>query len=310
MTDTPPYRMTAQSYFRSPFAPRIHFDEAGAGGDAGAGAGSGQASGAGAGAAAKPWFDGLDPEVRGHIDNKGWKVDDPRAVVTEMAKAWKAAEKFVGAPADQVLKLPKDAADEAGWAAVRQRLGMPKEAKEYDFSSVKFSDGTELDQGFVDALRPALHKAGVAKEIAPEIVRAVVGFMDNADKIETETRNTTMRNEQAALQKEWGSNFEFNRLTAMQGAKRLGVDEATVKQLESSMGFAKTMEMFRKIGAGTNEDTFIQGGTGNPTTTNGAIARKSELMSDPEFVKNYLAGRAKEVNEMNSLIQLISGQAA
>jgi hypothetical protein len=309
--------MNAQSYFRSPFAPRIHFDEAGAGGagaGAGAGAGDGGAgagAGAGAGGGAKPWFDGIDAETIGHWDNKGWKKDDPKALATELTKAWKGLERHFGTPADQLVKLPKDMNDEAGWSAVRQRLGMPKEAKEYDFSGVKFSDGTELDQGFTDTMRGALHKAGVSKDLAPEIVRSVVNFMDAADKADGESRAATLKTERASLEKEWGNNFEFNKLTAMQGAKRLGVDEATVAQLESTLGYAKVMEMFRRIGAGTNEDSFVEGGgSGNPTTLNGAKARIAELKSDQDWVKRYLSGSKKEVDEMNNLLMLANGIAA
>jgi hypothetical protein len=138
----------------------------------------------------------------------------------------------------------------------------------------------------------------------------VVGFMDAADAAESDARAATLKGERDILNREWGTNFEFNKVTAMQGAKRLGVDEATVQALENVVGYSKIMEMFRKIGAGTNEDTFVEGGHGNPTTTNGAVARKNELMSDPEWVKRYLSGSLKEVQEMNNLISLISGAAA
>jgi len=256
-------------------------------------------------------MDGFDAETIGHWDNKGWKKDDPKALVGELHKAWKAAEKFVGVPPDQVLKLPKDASDEAGWAAVRQRLGMPAEAKDYDFSTVKRADGSAIDQALSDTLRASLHKAGVAKDAAPEIVKAVVKNMDDAASASTAARAATLKAERDSLTREWGNNFEFNRLTAMQGAKRLGVDEATVAKLEGELGYAKVMEMFRKIGQGTSEDTFVEAGSGgNPTTMNGAKARIAELRSDPEFVKNYLAGRKKEVDEMNNLISISSGAAA
>lgn len=302
--------MTMQAFYRSPFAPRIHFDEAGTGGAAGAGGGAAGGDG-GAGGAAKPWYDGkVDAETIGHWDNKGWKKDDPVAVAIEASKAARELQKHFGVPADQLLRLPKDANDEAAMSAVRQRLGMPKEAKEYDFTSVKFADGTELDQGFTDAMRAALHKVGVAKDAAPEVVKAVVKFMDDADKAEGDARTATLNSERANLQKEWGNNFEFNRLTAMQGAKRLGVDPETVAKLESEVGYSKIMEMFRKIGAGTTEDSFVEGGNGNPTTMNGAKARIEELKSDPQWRARYLAGSKKEVDEMNNLIALSTGLAA
>lgn len=306
--------MNYQTWQRPPYGPRIHFDEAGAGGAAGAGpaGGAGDAGAAGGGGGAKPWFDGIDGETIGHWDNKGWKKDDPKALATELTKAWKGLEKHFGVPADQLIKLPKDTTDEAGWKAVHQRLGAPAEAKDYDFSTVKFADGSELDQGFVDPLRAVFHKSGVPKEAASEIVKSVVKFMDGADATETTARQAAAQQGRADLQKEWGQNFEFNRLTAMQGAKRAaGTDEGGAKlvdSMEQAIGYKATMEFFRKIGAGTSEDTFVDSSSsGNPTTMNGAKARLAELRSDPDFSRRYLSGDKKAVDEMNNLIRLTVG---
>lgn len=308
MTETPSaFISSAQSYFRSPFAPRIHFDEAAAG------AAGGAAGGDGGGGGAKPWFDGLDAETIGHWDNKGWKKDDPKALATELTKAWKGLERHFGAPADRIIRLPEKADDEAGWSAVRQKLGAPKEAKEYDFSTVKFSDGTELEQGFTDTMRSVLYKAGASKDAATDVVKSVVKFMDDADAAETAARAAKIQADQSALKQEWGQNFDFNRLTAMQGVKRaIGGDDAAaqsvVDAMQNAIGYKATMEFWRKIGAGTSESTFHDGGTtGNPTTMQGAIARKSELERDPEWSARYLKGSPKEVAEMNALIQLIAG---
>lgn len=265
---------------------------------------------------AKPWYDGkVDAEIIGHWDNKGWKKDDPAAVAIEASKAARELQKHFGVPADQLLKLPKDATDEAGWKAVRERLGAPKEAKEYDFSSIKFVDGSDLDPSFVDPLRAVLHKAGVPKDAAPEVLKTVVKYLGDAETSESAARTARLQTERAELDREWGSNKDFNRLTAMQGAKRaVGSDEAAAKMvdaMEAAIGYKATMEFFRKIGAGTSEDTFADFSKGaSPVTMNGAKARLEELRGDPEYVARYLKGMPKEVQEMNSLILLASGVAA
>jgi len=264
---------------------------------------------------AAPWYEGkADAETIGWLQNKGWDKD-PVVTAIEASKARREAERFLGTPPEQLLRLPKDPTDEAGWNAVRQRLGAPKEAKEYDFSTVKFADGTELDQAFTDRMRNALHKAGTPKDAAPGVVKEVVSFMDAADKAEADARAATQQAERAALQQEWGNNAEFNRLTAMQGARRaVGNDEKAaqvISAMEQAMGYKATMEFWRKIGSATSEDTFVESGQGgNPVTMNGARARVQELKSDPDWVARYLKGSQKEVQEMNNLIQLISGAAA
>lgn len=303
--------MTHQNWQRPPYGPRFHFDEAGAGGAAAAGD-AGAAAAAAAAGAAKPWYDGLDGETIGHWDNKGWKKDDPKALVTELTKAWKGLEKHFGAPADQIIRLPKDTSDEAGWKAVRQRLGAPPEAKDYDLSGIKRADGSDLDAAFVDTMRASLHKAGVPKDAASEIVKAAIKPMDDAAAATLAARQAAAQAGRTDLQKEWGSNFEFNRLTAMQGAKRAaGSDEAGAKlidSMEQAIGYKATMEFFRKIGAGTSEDTFVESSSsGNPTTLNGAKARIEELKSDPEWTARFLKGSKKEVDEMNNLMRLVVG---
>ena len=262
-----------------------------------------------------PWYEGkLDAELIGHIENKGWKKDDPVSVAVEATKAARELQKHFGVPAEQLIKLPAKPDDEAGWAAVRQRLGAPKEAKEYDLTNVKYADGSDLEQSFTDTMRAALHKAGTPKDMAPEVVKAVVKYLGDADTAEANERAATIQTQRAELLKEWGPNAEFNRLTAMQGAKRAAGDDAGAAKLidamQNQIGYKATMEFWRKIGAGTSEDTFVDtrpGGT--PTTRNGAVARLAELKADPDWSARLLKGSATEKREFENLMQLIHGAA-
>src|SRR5262245_39394754 len=153
------------------------------GGAAGGAAGDGGQAAAAAAGAAPPWHAGVDQELVGHWQNKGYNLDDPKNIAIEATKQARELQKHFGVPADQILRLP-NATDEAGWKTVHQRLGMPAEAKDYDFSAIKFADGTDLEAGFVDTMRTALHKAHVAKDAAPEVVKAVVKFLADADSAE------------------------------------------------------------------------------------------------------------------------------
>lgn len=253
---------------------------------------------------AAPWYQGkLDPELIGHAQIKGWKLDDPQATAIEAIKQHREAEKFIGAPADQLLKLPKDT-DPKSWEPIWQRLGAPKDAKEYDFSAVKFSNGDAVDQSFADAMRATFSSLHLPKEWAAPITAAVVKYMDDADKAEATLSEAKRGEEIAALMKSWGPNAELNKLTAMQGAKRLGVSPETVAELEKAKGYAGVMEMFRKAGAGLREDTFHEGGQGgnsNPVTSDGAYARIQELNRDETFTKRLMAKEVAALNEYDAL---------
>ncbi len=258
------------------------------------------------------WHEGVEAETIGFWQNKGLKLDDPKAFATDLTKLYRDAEKHFGVPADQLLKMPKADAKPEEWSAFHQRLGAPKEAKEYDFAPIKYGDGTELEPAFVDTLRAAFHARGVPKEAATEVTRAVVKYLEDADKAEGAVGVAKLAEERALLEKNWGgkdsATYNYNHLKAMEGARRLGITPDAVKLMENNIGYAGVMDAMRKIGAGTSEDTFIERGAtggGRPTTREGAVSRKAELMADGAWAKRYLAGGMAEKQEMDGLNMMI-----
>jgi hypothetical protein len=294
------------------FPELIRNADGGSGGGAADGGGEAAAAAAAAGAA-KPWYEGkVDAEIIGHWDNKGWKKDDPASVAIEASKQARELAKHFGVPPEQLIKLPKDANDTAGWNGVYERLGAPKDAKDYDFTLVKHADGTDPAPALVDTMRSTAASLHLPKDRATDLAKAVVKHLDDTAAAATADRTAKLGAEKAALQQSWGANFDFNKLTAMQGAKRLGVDPETVNSLEGVVGYSKIMEMFRKIGAGTSEDTFVDRGGGGGhgiATREGAVARMAELQSDKAWVERLLKGDMVARREFDSLSQQIAGVA-
>jgi hypothetical protein len=278
------------------------------GGTGGTGDGGAAAAAAAAAAASTPWHGGkIDADTLGFWQNKGIDAADPVAVATTLTKQYREAEKFVGVPASQLLRLPKDASDEAGWNSVYQRLGAPADAKEYDFSGVKNAAGQAPDAALLDTIRATAASLRLPKDKAPDLAAAVVKHLDSVQAERAAANAATLAAEKAALAQSWGANADLNKLTAMQGAKRLGIDPETVATLENTIGYAKVMEMFRKIGAGTSEDTFHDGGSAaNPVTRESAQARLNELTNDQAWGKRLLAGDAAARREFDHLSALIA----
>jgi hypothetical protein len=242
-------------------------------------------------------------------ESKGYKTDDPGAIAIEATKSATSLERMLGAGRDRLLTIPRDAADEDGWKNVFSKLGVPAEPKEYDFNGIKFGDA-DLDPSFSDVMRSALHKAGVVKDKAPDVVKAVVKWLSDAESADATETTAKRASERERLLKNWGNQAEFNRLTAMQGARRVGATEEDVARFESVLGYDRTMELFRKIGAGTTEDSFVESRQGGMVTTaTGAAERRAELMKDSDWAKRYLSGGAAEVREMNALNRLIAEAA-
>jgi hypothetical protein len=269
---------------------------------------------AGAPAPSKPWYDGVagvDQEIVGHWQNRGWDKKSAAEVALEATKAWKGAERLVGVPADQVLRVPKEVSDEAGWKAVWSRLGKPAEAKEYDFSAIKFSDGTPLDDAFAESARQWAFKFNLPKDAATGITQEFAKFLDTAETSEKTEREAKLVEQKASLKKNWGANEAANMFVAQRAATALGVAPETVAALESVVGYDKIMEMFRSIGEKIGEDKFVRsdapGGKGGPMTVEQATAKRADLMSDPVWVKAYQAGDKTKLREMMALQSIITG---
>jgi hypothetical protein len=247
------------------------------------------------------WHEGkIDSETIGFFQNKGYDITDPVKVITELTKQYRAAEKFIGAPPDQMLRLPKADAKPEELAAFRQRLGAPKEASEYDFSPIK-------EASIADALRQTAHQTGLSKDAAAAVAKTLAAALESKSTTDEVVHAARMAEEKAALTKNWGDKYNYNLLQANEGARRSGITPEAVKLMENQVGYAAVMEHFRKIGANTSEDTFIERGGGGPgvTTREGAMARKAELMADPAWGVRLTKGDAearREYDQLNAMI--------
>jgi hypothetical protein len=207
--------------------------------------------------------------------------------------------------------MPKDANDTENWNKLHARLGVPADAKEYDFSAVKFSDGTALDDNFVEVMRQAVKQSGVSKDRAPELVRSVVQFMEKAEQLDTAEYETKLNAERESLKINWGSNTTANMMIAEAAAAKLGVKPEEVGALEKQVGYARVMEMFRNIGVRMGEDKFVSGsmgtGPGGVMSREQAAATLSEKQSDSMWTSRLFAGDPTAKREFENLTRLMAG---
>ena len=256
-----------------------------------------------------PWHHAVEPDVKAYWQSKGYDISDPAKIAVAASKGHLEATKFLGVPANQLLRLPADVNDEVGWANVWARLGAPADKSGYDFSTVKFSDGTDLDSGFADFMREKAHELHLPTQTAAQLSKSFVSFMEQADRREAEQGARQLSEEKAQIAKDWGNDYEFNRQTAVQGAQKLKVTAEDVAALEKVVGYARVMEMFRKVGAGSNEDSYIPGKQGGEfmTTAQTAQARLNELMANQQWAARLVQNEPEARKEFESLTRLISG---
>lgn len=260
------------------------------------------------------WHTGLDAELVGHVTNRGWDKLDPAKAAVEAAKAHREAEKYLGVPADRLVRLPANLTDPVEMKPVWQRLGAPADAKDYDFTSVKDAAGQPIAAPLAEAIRATAFAANVPKDVATQIAATVVKHFDGVTKETNAVAEAKLTEERAALKTNWATNHDANMVVARDGAAKLGVTPEEVAALEKVVGYSKIMEMFRKVGAASAEHNFINpsnGGNNSPVMTREqAIARKAELTADLEWGKRYMNGGAPEKREMDALVRIIVGEAA
>ncbi len=256
----------------------------------------------------KPWFDGLDADVVGYVQNRGLDKGDPKAAFLAAVKAHREAEKLIGVPAEQVLRLPKDATDSAGWDAVKDRLGRPKDASGYDLAAYK----DKVNEDFLKTAAAAAHRAGMTKADGEGFVKDIVAYEEKVAADEAAQAQAAVTVERANLLKEWGPAAEVNMIVAKNTATKLGVTAEDIAALESQIGYARVMKLFVNIGSKTGEDKFVTEGNGNGVrvlSSQQAADRMTILKNDQAWVGKFLAGDAAARQEFQNLTALMSSSS-
>lgn len=259
------------------------------------------AAGTGAG---EPWYKGADTETLGYIQNRGLDKKPVNEVVFEAIKAHRSAEAKLGIPADQILRMPKDASDEQGFKSLYEKLGVPAKAEDYDMKPVIEAGASADYAAFIQktALERHMSKAD-GEAFARDLVK-FAGEKAKADEADTAAKISLERD---GLKKDWGFNFTANLAIARSAAQKLGIPAEAIAALENVAGYRATMGALQKIGVAIGEAKFVTSEvTGGILTKEGAVSRKAELMRDTAWSAKYLNGDTAAVREMTNLNTIIT----
>jgi len=245
----------------------------------------------------------------GHWQNQGIADKTPAEVAIAMTKAHREAQKYIGIPADQIARIPKADAPEADQNAFWQRLGAGKEAKDYDFTTVKDAAGNPIDPALADALRATALAARAPKAQADAFAATVVKFNEAKATEVAAQKAAALVTEKTKLDANWGPNKDANMVVAKASAAALGVTPEAIAALEQQIGYAAVMELFRNVGTKIGEDKFVTSPAGGAKlmTKEAAVASKKDLMADSAFRDRYLKGDTAAVRQMKELNILIAG---
>ncbi len=254
-----------------------------------------------------PWFDAFEPEVKGYLQNRGLDKLDAAAAVLKTIEAHRAAEKRLGAPADELVRFPKDPND-ASWQDVFKRLGKPEAPTGYDLSPLSPAD-KPLDAGLVSALQAAAHKANMAPGQVLEITQAFLKHQETTASKSATEQQFNVAAEAEALKVNWGANYETNLFVARRAAERLGITPEAVTALEKVAGYSKTMETMRTLGVAMGEARVIQGQGPQQTgamSADQAQARLADLKNDTAWAQRWMNGGTDEKREFEQLVRVVT----
>ncbi len=278
-----------------------------------------EAGGTPAPAATEPWIASwADEQLRGVAQNNGWDKLDPAQAAMQATKSFRETQAKLGVPADRVVRWPADAADEANWKIVRQKLGVPDTPEGYDFTAVTRPDGSAIDDGLAATLRAVAAATGTPKDAAAAIAAALVKHEADAKAADTVRQGAALGAAQLELATSWGANTAVNQVVANRTAGLLGFDPEFIQALPADkyVGFMqKMLEVGSRIGEASLVGNGAAGGGAEPRvmTREGAIARMNELGNDKAWYARFNnpsdPGHKAAVDEWRHLNQLQAGGA-
>lgn len=260
-----------------------------------------------------PWYGTPDAETLGLLQTHGWDKLTPDKAALEIAKSFHETQKLVGAPKDQIIRIPPKE-DVQSWNEVYQRLGRPAKAEEYDFSIFKDTQGQPLlDEKEVGVLRDLSFKLNLTKEGATLLVQKLAEISTEEAKQESATGDADRAKQLDTLKNNWSANANANRVVADNAARALGLDPALLdtKGAPVTIPYAQAQEMFRQIGSKIGEDRFVNPGNASqntgPMSKEQAEYRMGQLTKDAVWVDKYEKGDAVTIKEFNDLTRMIAG---
>lgn len=239
------------------------------------------------------WWDGFqDNELKGYVQNKGWK--DP----ADLAVGYKNLEKLLGA---EKMPMPKGADDAEGWNRVYDALGRPKSADDYKLSVPEGDDG-----GFAKMAAGKFHELGLtakqAEGLAAWYNEQGSGRMNEMQQQQAAKAEADMQ----SLKQEWGAAFDENVEYGRRAAREYGLNAEKLSALENSLGTSEMLKLMATIGRAQGESDFVTSSSGNTfgMTPSAAQQRISALRADKTWTAKYISGDADARSEMQRLMNL------
>lgn len=242
------------------------------------------------------WTDGLNENSQGFVQNKGWDSAE------QMLDSYQHLEKTVGAPADQVVHLPKEG-DAEGWSDVYNRMGRPESPEAYKLENAPATEGG-ID--FQPRLREWAHEAGLSQGQTAQLHdKFQARLMEMNEEAQNQRLEQSTADEQE-LRREWGEAWDTKVSEGKRFVQSFNIDNETLGKLESALGTAGLLRLSSDIGKNLGEHS--DGGANMNAnaamfgmTPAVAQAKINDLTLDKDFMAKYVDGNKEAMSRMTRL---------
>lgn len=257
---------------------------------------SGDNNGGAGGNKATDWRSSLPDDLR---EDPSLKVIHD---IPSLVKSYLHAQKSIGA---DKLVIPGKHATADDWKGVYEKLGLPKDIKDYE---VKMEEGLSVDKEFLGQFKKTAHDAG----ILPAQAQALATWFGNVNKnseaeIAKQVQQRAVDNE-ASLKKEWGAAYKQELGKAMQVLTDVG-DPALVKYMNDT-GLGNDIHLIKLFNKMANkymkEDAVVgTGGTNQKFTPKDAQTEANKILSDIKgpYYNTEHPGHKAAVAEVHALFE-------
>lgn len=230
-------------------------------------------------AAATSWRDTLPEELKN--DTTLLKYND----VSELAKAYKHAQKLIGA---NKIPVPDKHATADDWKEIFKKLGNPDKLEDY---KVSVKEDAGLDNDFMDWYRQAAHSLGILPHQAQDLIAQFAEKNSEAMKQMKEQSEATLTETVNSLKKEWGQAFEHKVKAAQRAVEEIGGKDLVEALNKTGAGNdPNIIRAFAKMADFLREDVVVgANGSVSAMTPNEAVEKARSMMSDPAHPFNNKA---------------------
>lgn len=239
-----------------------------------------------------------------------WEADDLQLAQAkawespgDVLRAYKGAAKFLGAPAEELVRWPENPSPEQ-LATIRQRLGVPEQPDGYDFGDLApVEGGPDLFTPF----RGWAHELGLPKEAAKGLAEKFTAWQNEQATAQAEAYQNDAQAAQQTLQAKLGrEGYAALEQAANSFARAIGLDAETAVMLQSVLGAEKLLTTFGQLGQRLGEHRVTEGQSagGGYLTPAGALEKAKALQADPAFLDKEHPQHAAIAAQYHRLMQI------